>query len=283
MYSCGIILIEYFGNSVKFDTIAELTKSAERIQNYKFKKAIINELEDCKKRKKNPYKMLLRLGKKLCNHECRAECPKDIIFKIIESCKRLEYDNVIRVAYKIPNKKISQIAVNLVQPKHRRRFNSRKLYFELYNEKLPIFNNNRANFDCNIDRYKEQFREHFKNSLQNLISNPNKRFLDKEYDEYKEIKKLFSNNKKKLYDLITNKTINKALSAYVQNIDFFDESDVERYLLLSVYVASCLFNRGIVGDYIITVILNNYGDENQFFKDMYNLINNKHFIIALYN
>ena len=288
MYSCGIILIEYFGTLNKFNSISELIKSAERIQNYRYKKSILEELEDCKLNKKNPYKSLIRLSKKLCNHECKGECPKDIIMKIVDKCKRMEYDNVMRSAYKIQNKKISQIAINLVQSKHIRRINSRKLYFELYDKKIINFQEDNQKYNLDTYHYQEEFKNYLDKILKNLLNENDLNILkdDENYKNYKrlwkDMKKLFFDNRKKINEVLTNKTINRGLNAYLKNLNTFDNHDKHRLIVLSVYIASCLYNRGIVGEYLIMIILNSYNNDEDFWKDLYILINNKNFINSLY-
>ena len=280
MYSCGIILTEYFGGPLKFNTISELIKLAEKIQNYKHKKLILNEIEKCKREKRNPHKALLKLSKKMCSHNC-SDCPKDIVAKMIISCKKMEYEYIYRIANKIQNKKISQIAINLVQYKHQKRINSRKLYFELYGERLPSHKLQIHNYPIDLDPYKVLFEKQFKNSLFMLINHPQKYIIESKENEFKNIKS-FVSDKKNLLDFITNKTLDKALYAFAKNTDFFEETNLNKFLLISVYIASCIYNRRIIGNYLHTIILSNYSNEKDFFNDLRNLMTNKHFVLSLY-
>lgn len=136
MYSCGIMLVEFFGSYSKKSATCIIRELIDiQVKNNSLKEDLIKILDKCKKKKYNPYKQYNLYMKK--NKQV-----KNIITKILDTAKELEYEYSYRTIHTIKDPLIKEICSNLLNRDYKNRYTSRQLYKKLYGKDIIKTNNN---------------------------------------------------------------------------------------------------------------------------------------------
>lgn len=289
MYSCGVILIEYFGKLKRLKVHGKLISLVnKRVKSQAFKEELLKYIEDSKKEKKNIYKVLSkiveksqRLLKKSNNKNEIISIEKNIelVNTIIEICKREEYVKIMESAETISDKKIAKIARNLVQATHNKRMSSLELYKKIYGEKAKRYN--RHDFISNFE-FPETLVTVFKQKLEESFKEYTLRNFDDKY-----IKLNCETLRKypfKFWDNINDNDFIKICGS-ITTLQDFNIEITTMHMLIAFYIYCCIYKRSIVTETLYNIIMSkhhNSPSSEKVVTIMHKFISNKRFVFSLY-
>ena len=289
MYGCGVIIIEFFGKLKRLKVHAKLTSLVNsKIKSQAFKDELLELIEDSKKEKKNVYKVLLKSVEK-CQKSLKKTNSKseisslekkiELINTIIEICKREEYVKIMESAESIPDKKISKIARNLVQPTHNKRMSSLKLYKKIYKEKAKRYNRHDLLFS---NEFSEILLLDFRQKLEDSFKEYTTRNFDDEYVR-------LNCEAMKKYPLKFWENINEIdFDKVCVSITTLQNSNIEvttMHMLVAFYIYCCIYKRSIVSETLYNIIMSKQyhtPSSEKVVSIMNKLVSNKAFVYSLY-
>lgn len=142
IYSCGIMLLDFFGINERDSDYFILSNNFLPIkaENEKLYKNLLESIEKAKDNKNNCYKLIKKemndiIEKSKIKND--VQYFKSFIEKCMEKSKLEEAHINIKLCDSIKNDKIRKITINLLSVDERERMSCRDLYYELYNKTLP--------------------------------------------------------------------------------------------------------------------------------------------------
>lgn len=282
MYSCGIILIEYFGKLRRL----KIFKKMNNLINYKvksesFKQELFKLIEISKNEDKNVYKVFLRLSEEYkkniikvpdfekANYEKKIE----LINNIVDICKREEYVKVMESADSIPDKKLSKIAKNLVQPYHSKRMNCIELYQKLYGEKCKKYKRHDSIVDYD---YKEEFVHYISNRIKELINN---RIHSTKTDSEEFNLDFIRKKPNKFWDNFNEDDYYK-ISISIRNLNVSEINNID--MIAIFYIFCCIYKRSIVTEVNYIILRSECKNLKHMNSIIKKLLSNKKFVYSLY-
>jgi len=286
MYSCGVILIEYFGKSKRLKVHSKLISLINyRVKSQSFKEELIELVEDSKKEKKNVYKVLTKLSDKYQkslrkinskNEILAIEKKIETIHTIVDICKREEYVKIMESAESIPDSKISKIAKNLVQPTHNKRISSLELYKKLYGEKAKRYRKDDRIFSSEIPEckgFKQKLDKAFK---EYTLNNFDDEYIRANCEAMRKYPHKFWEN------FNDNDFTNICIS--ISNLKLSNIEIDTLSMLVASYVYCCIYKRSIVTETLYNIIMSKYYEDkiDRVKEIMHKLVCNKKFVYSLY-